>query len=81
MLVLIVWGTTYVTMTELLPPGRPLLVAAAAVLPAGADARRRRAVVLALVPALGAVWGAPRSSLCASGAGAMFHFGLSRRHL
>ena len=31
----IAWGTTYVTVTELLPPDRPLLVAAARVLPAG----------------------------------------------
>lgn len=30
------WGTTYVTVTELLPPDRPLLVAAARVVPAGA---------------------------------------------
>lgn len=29
------WGTTYVTVTELLPGGRPLLVAAARVVPAG----------------------------------------------
>lgn len=29
------WGTTYVTVTELLPPDRPLFVAAARVLPAG----------------------------------------------
>ena len=29
------WGTTYVTITELLPDGRPLLVAAVRVLPAG----------------------------------------------
>jgi probable blue pigment (indigoidine) exporter len=29
------WGTTYVTITELLPAGRPLLVAAVRVLPAG----------------------------------------------
>jgi probable blue pigment (indigoidine) exporter len=29
------WGTTYVTVTEFLPPGRPLLVAAMRVLPAG----------------------------------------------
>ena len=35
MLAPIAWGTTYVTVTELLPPGRPLLVAAARVLPAG----------------------------------------------
>jgi len=31
----IAWGTTYVTVTELLPPGRPLLVAALRVVPAG----------------------------------------------
>jgi probable blue pigment (indigoidine) exporter len=29
------WGTSYVTVTELLPPGRPLLVAAGRVAPAG----------------------------------------------
>ena len=31
----ITWGTTYVTVTELLPGGRPLFVAAIRVLPAG----------------------------------------------
>lgn len=31
----IAWGTTYVTITELLPDGRPLLVAAMRVVPAG----------------------------------------------
>ena len=31
----IAWGTTYVTITELLPDGRPLLVAATRVVPAG----------------------------------------------
>lgn len=31
----IAWGTTYVTITELLPPDRPLLVATMRVLPAG----------------------------------------------
>ena len=31
----VAWGTTYVTVTELLPAGRPLLVAAARVVPAG----------------------------------------------
>ena len=31
----IAWGTTYVTVTQLLPAGRPLLVAAMRVLPAG----------------------------------------------
>jgi len=29
------WGTTYITITQLLPPGRPLLVASMRVLPAG----------------------------------------------
>ena len=29
------WGTTYLTITQLLPAGRPLLVAAMRVLPAG----------------------------------------------
>ena len=29
------WGTTYVTVTELLPDGRPLLVASMRVVPAG----------------------------------------------
>lgn len=32
----VLWGTTYVTVTELLPPDRPLQVAALRVLPAGA---------------------------------------------
>jgi len=31
----ILWGTTFITVTEFLPPGRPLLVAAARVVPAG----------------------------------------------
>lgn len=31
----VAWGTTYVTVTELLPAGRPMLVAAIRVLPAG----------------------------------------------
>jgi probable blue pigment (indigoidine) exporter len=44
----IAWGTTYVTITELLPDGRPLLVAAMRVLPAG--------VVLLAVSALVAPW-------------------------
>jgi probable blue pigment (indigoidine) exporter len=44
------WGTTYVVVTELLPDGRPLLVAAARVVPAGlallalAAVRSRRAM-------------------------------------
>ncbi len=31
----ITWGTTYVAVTELLPAGRPLLVATVRVVPAG----------------------------------------------
>lgn len=31
----VAWGTTYITTTELLPPGRPLLAAVARALPAG----------------------------------------------
>jgi probable blue pigment (indigoidine) exporter len=42
------WGTTYVTVTELLPDGRPLLVAAARVVPAGA--------VLLAAGAIGGRW-------------------------
>lgn len=44
----IAWGTTYVTITELLPEGRPLLVAAMRVLPAG--------VALLVVGAFVAPW-------------------------
>ncbi len=42
------WGTTYVTVTELLPPDRPLLVAAVRVVPAG--------VLLLLVGRLRSSW-------------------------
>ena len=44
----IAWGTTYITVTELLPAGRPLFVAALRVLPAG--------LVLLLVARLGTRW-------------------------
>jgi probable blue pigment (indigoidine) exporter len=44
----IAWGTTYVTVTELLPQGRPLFVAAVRVLPAG--------LALLLVGRLGTKW-------------------------
>lgn len=49
----VAWGTTYVTVTELLPPGRPVLVAAARVLPAG--------LLLAVVAGVGSGW-RPRGS-------------------
>ena len=48
------WGTTYVTVTELLPEGRPLLIAATRA-PGRTDARRRRATVVALA-ARGSEW-------------------------
>lgn len=64
----IAWGTTYVTITETLPAGRPLLVAALRVLPAG--------IVLVVIGALvsrwrprGLEWG--RTALVA-----LFNFGL-----
>jgi probable blue pigment (indigoidine) exporter len=44
----IVWGTTYVTITEFLPSGRPLLVATLRVAPAG--------LVLVLIGALRSQW-------------------------
>jgi probable blue pigment (indigoidine) exporter len=59
------WGTTYVVVTELLPDGRPLLVAAARVVPAGlvlaALGRRRsrrpgRRPALAGAPATRPAW-------------------------
>jgi probable blue pigment (indigoidine) exporter len=49
----VAWGTTYVTVTELLPASRPLFVAAARVAPAG--------VVLVLLGALTSRW-RPRGS-------------------
>lgn len=49
----IAWGTTYVTVTELLPDGRPLLVAAMRVLPAGV-------VLLAVAARTG--WWRPRGA-------------------
>jgi probable blue pigment (indigoidine) exporter len=44
----VAWGTTYVTVTELLPPDRPVLVAAIRVLPAG--------VVLVSIAAVASRW-------------------------
>ena len=37
----LVWGTSYLTTTQLLPPHRPLLAAVGRALPAGAPAPRR----------------------------------------
>ena len=44
----VAWGTTYLTVTELLPAGRPLFVAAARVVPAG--------LLLVLIGTLGNGW-------------------------
>ena len=52
------WGTTYVVVTELLPDGRPLLVAAARVVPAGLVLVARPAALPAIGPPAGAA-GAP----------------------
>ena len=62
------WGTTYVTVTELLPDGRPLLVAAARVVPAGAVLALAGAVTSGARPR-GADWW--RTALLAA-----FNFGL-----
>lgn len=62
------WGTTYVTVTELLPDGRPLLVAAARVLPAGA--------VLAAAGWLTSRWRPRGSQWWRTGVLATFNFGI-----
>lgn len=62
----VAWGTTYVTVTELLPDGRPLFVAAMRVVPAGAvlvvlgialTRRQHRTVEAAHWRPRGAEWG------------------------
>ena len=50
------WGTTYVTITELLPAGRPLLVAAMRVVPAGIVLLVAGAVVSPLAAATATEW-------------------------
>ncbi|HEX6567763.1 MAG TPA: EamA family transporter [Acidimicrobiales bacterium] len=62
------WGTTYVTITELLPDGRPLLVAAARVAPSGLVLLVAGAVVSRWRPR-GADWGRTATL-------AVFNFGL-----
>lgn len=61
------WGTTYVTVTELLPPDRPLFVAALRVLPAG--------LVLAAI-GLGAGWRPRGRQWVHTAVLAFFNFGL-----
>jgi probable blue pigment (indigoidine) exporter len=62
------WGTTYVTVTELLPDDRPLLVAAMRVVPSG--------VVLLIAGALTSRWRPRGAEWWRSGLLATFNFGL-----
>jgi probable blue pigment (indigoidine) exporter len=62
------WGTTYITITELLPDARPLLVAAVRVVPAG--------LVLLAVGAATSGWRLRGTSWWRTAALAMFNFGL-----
>lgn len=64
----IAWGTTYVTVTEFLPDGRPLLVAASRVVPAG--------VVLLLVGRLLSSWQPRGVEWRQLGAISLFNFGI-----
>lgn len=62
------WGTSYVTITELLPDGRPLLVATMRVLPAGLG--------LVLASALSSRWRPRGAEWWRTGTLALFNFGL-----
>ncbi len=62
------WGTTYVVITELLPDGRPLQVAAMRVLPAG--------VVLLIVGTLASRWRPRGAEWWRTGVLAAFNFGI-----
>jgi probable blue pigment (indigoidine) exporter len=62
------WGTTYVTVTELLPDGRPLLVAAVRVVPAG--------VVLLAVTVVRSRWRPHGAEWWRTALMALFNFGL-----
>jgi probable blue pigment (indigoidine) exporter len=64
----ITWGMTYVTVTEMLPAGRPLLVAATRVLPAG--------LVLLLVGSRSSSWFPRRNEWLRIGTLAVFNFAL-----
>lgn len=68
MLAPIAWGTTYVTVTQLLPDGRPLLVAAMRVLPAG--------LVLLVVSAVIKPWRPHGSEWWRTTKLAIFNFGI-----
>jgi probable blue pigment (indigoidine) exporter len=62
------WGTTYVTITELLPSGRPLFVATMRVVPA--------AVVLLVVGAVSSRWRPRGTEWLRTATLALFNFGL-----
>jgi probable blue pigment (indigoidine) exporter len=62
------WGTTYVTVTELLPAGRPLLVATMRVVPSGA--------ALLIVGALASRWRPRGAEWWRTGLLAVFNFGI-----
>ena len=62
------WGTTYLTVTELLPDGRPLLVSAMRVLPAG--------VVLIIASVFGLRWRPRGAEWGRTALLAVFNFGL-----
>ena len=64
----VAWGTTYVTVTELFPPDRPLFVATARVLPAG--------LVLLAVGAVVSRWRPRGSEWRRAATLALFNFGL-----
>ena len=62
------WGTTYVTITQLLPPGRPLLVATMRVVPSG--------LVLLIAGRFLSRWRPRGAEWWRTGMLAMFNFGL-----
>jgi len=62
------WGTTYITITELLPAGRPLLVAAMRVVPSG--------LVLVVVGTLTSRWRPRGAEWWRTATLALFNFGL-----
>jgi probable blue pigment (indigoidine) exporter len=64
----ITWGTSYITITEFLPDGRPLLVAATRVVPSG--------VVLLLIGAVASRWRPRGTQWWHTASLAVFNFGL-----
>src|SRR5829696_6579124 len=64
----VAWGTTYVTITELLPAGRPLLIAAMRVVPGG--------LVLVLASLFTSRWRPHGAEWRRTAVLAMFNFGI-----